>query len=121
MPEKSPREISEIVSKLIKKYGGYIQSTNGEHTVQLGDEKSPVYSQGGCDCGCSPEFQFFYDGKKLAILPCSLILTHSNWELSPADRWKMMKELRTEIALEEIYFVFRGEAIPYFLQEHMRR
>jgi hypothetical protein len=94
-----------------------IMGTSGEHVIG----NSPVYSFGGCDCGCAPEFQFYYDGKKLAILPCSFVLNKLNWNLTHKNRKKLLTDVRSQLGIKRAYLIRKGEEPPEFLKQYLRQ
>lgn len=112
----SAKDVGEVVAKAIAEAGGMMMETSGDHVVG----ESPIYSFGGCDCGCAPEFQFFYDGIKLAILPCSLILNPTNWNLTNEARIGLLSEVRSKLDLKRVYLVRRGNVPPEFLKQYLR-
>lgn len=112
----SAKDVGEVVAKAIEEAGGMMMETSGDHVIG----ESPVYSFGGCDCGCAPEFQFYYDEKKLAILPCSFGLTPPNWDLTSDNRKKLISRVRSELGIKRAYLIMRGEEPPEFLKQYLR-
>jgi len=112
-----PKKVAGTVGSLIEEYGGFLMDSGEGHVTKINRN---AYSVGGCGCGCAPGFEFFYDGKRLAVFPCALTLTDSNWDLSDERRSEMVDKIKSQLSLEEVYFVRRGEEIPDFLKDSVR-
>ena len=74
--------------------------------------KEPIYSQGGCECGCAPEFQFFYDGKNIAIFPC--FLSQDFIEPIEQNRKEFVSSIQKRLAIPRVDLIMRGEQPPEY-------
>jgi len=86
------------------------------HLSKLG---GPVYSQGGCECGCAPEFQFYYDEDNLAIVPCFFALDFT--EPIEQNRVTFGSAVQNRLHLDRVDLVMRGEQPPEYMAQYMRR
>jgi hypothetical protein len=71
------------------------------------------YSQGGCECGCAPEFQFFYDNNNLGILPC--FIDSDSIELIKQHRTELKNTIKKKLGIEQVDIVIKGEKIPEYV------
>tara|TARA_Y100000310_G_scaffold317158_1_gene369694 strand:+ start:665 stop:1042 length:378 start_codon:yes stop_codon:yes gene_type:complete len=110
---------SSVIISTIEKFGGIIMDDDTEHTKRLGGEHVPIYTHGGCGCGCAPEFQFYYDENKLAVMPCGFHLSSPNFELGD-KKSEFLANIQSQLKTNETYWIERGEDTPEFLKRYLR-
>lgn len=77
-----------------------------------------VFSQGGCDCGCSPEFQFFYDKERLGIAPC--FFDTDSTDAIKQNKDQFLAAVRNRLGITRVDLVMRGEQPPEYMATYMR-
>jgi hypothetical protein len=94
-------------------------------------QNGPIYGVGGCDCGCSPDFQMYYSEDKLAIIP--IVGRNPNFSIQkepPIVRFEGKEEVRAKIIsnlreilpkLKTLDVVFDGDECPEYLQSFRRK
>lgn len=114
LAKSSARNVADVVVEEIERFAPFFHSEG--HFIKL---SSVVYSQGGCDCGCAPDFQFYYDGKKLAVLPCLIDLGVT--EPIEQHRTELVEAIKKRLNLERVDLVMRGERPPEYAARYVRR
>jgi hypothetical protein len=120
--ENVAKTVAEILNTV-----GYDCDTKLRPSKQNG----PIYGVGGCDCGCSPDFQMYYSGDKLAVIP--IIGRKPNFSIQkepPIVRFEGEEEVRTKIIsklkerlpkLKTLDVVFSENEYPDYLQSFIRK
>lgn len=112
----SPSDIALVVVEVLNKQGYHFSSG-------ITSSSNLIYGVGGCGCGCSSDFQMYYDSETgtLAIVPPLLSDNLKNIRGKESELAGMIKQRKNKLKRVDLVLSENPNEWPDYLKKYARK